>query len=206
MLSEPKWPLTAIISAAERRFVPSELDNIPSHELIRFLQSLRYLFKLPREKRHRKGEVSCLLGTKQWTFRWPSSVSFCVARFVNAMVYYGVYLSTPIIGGSTHLNFFLTSVIELPAIPAGIWIYNKSVTNCIKSRDLPFTKHKQKKIRLVSINFPIDSIVLYLLFHLISHRAIELINLSPFTNPQYRQNLFRKSIVEFLVFKKRSLL
>ena len=122
------------------------------------------------------------------------------------MVYYGVYLSTPIIGGSTHLNFFLTSVIELPAIPAGIWIYNKSVTNCIKSRDLPFTKHKQKKIRLVSINFPIDSIVLYLLFHLISHRAIELINLSPFTNPQYRQNFFRKSIVEFLVFKKRSLL
>ncbi|XP_022799698.1 solute carrier family 22 member 5-like [Stylophora pistillata] len=49
----------------------------------------------------------------------------CVSRFVNALVYYGVYLSTPTIGGSMHLNFFLTSVIELPAIPAGIWIYNR---------------------------------------------------------------------------------
>ena len=43
------------------------------------------------------------------------------------MVYYGVYMITPYIGGSVHFNFFLASVIELPAIPAGIWIYNKLV-------------------------------------------------------------------------------
>ena len=41
------------------------------------------------------------------------------------MVYYGVFMSAPYIGGSMHFNFFLASVTELPAITAGIWIYNR---------------------------------------------------------------------------------
>ena len=92
----------------------------------------------------------------------------CVSRFVNALVYYGVYLSTPTIGGSMHLNFFLTSVIELPAIPAGIWIYNRSVKKCAKSCYLPFTKHEQEKMHLMTISFPIATVVCHLLFLCIS--------------------------------------
>ncbi|KAL9979756.1 hypothetical protein ACROYT_G017465 [Oculina patagonica] len=45
--------------------------------------------------------------------------------FVNSMVYYGVFLSAPSIGGNMYLNFFLASIIELPAIPGGVWIYNR---------------------------------------------------------------------------------
>lgn len=45
--------------------------------------------------------------------------------FVNSMVYYGVFLSAPSIGGNMYLNFFLASLVELPAIPAGVWIYNR---------------------------------------------------------------------------------
>lgn len=43
------------------------------------------------------------------------------------MVYYGVFLSAPSIGGNMYLNFFLASLVELPAIPAGVWIYNRLV-------------------------------------------------------------------------------
>lgn len=50
---------------------------------------------------------------------------FFFSRFANAMVYYGVFMSAPYIGGSMHFNFFLASVTELPAITAGIWIYNR---------------------------------------------------------------------------------
>jgi len=45
--------------------------------------------------------------------------------FVNALVYYGVFLSVPSIGGNMYLNFFLASIVELPAIPGGIWIFNR---------------------------------------------------------------------------------
>lgn len=48
-------------------------------------------------------------------------------RFVNALVYYGVILSAPSIGGNFYLNFFLTSLVELPAIPAGVWVFNRLV-------------------------------------------------------------------------------
>lgn len=56
--------------------------------------------------------------------------------FVNALVYYGVFLSAPAIGGSFYLNFFLTSLIELPAIPVGVWVFNrfgrkKSIVACL---------------------------------------------------------------------------
>lgn len=40
-------------------------------------------------------------------------------------MYYGVFLSAPNIGGNFYLNFFLTSLIELPAIPVGVWVFNR---------------------------------------------------------------------------------
>nr|XP_058941384.1 organic cation transporter protein-like [Pocillopora verrucosa] len=77
-------------------------------------------FEVKHEER--MGDIRDLFGSRDMAMK-TLITGYC--WFVNAMVYYGVYLSTPTIGGSTHLNFFLTSVIELPAIPAGIWIYNK---------------------------------------------------------------------------------
>ena len=47
------------------------------------------------------------------------------SRFINSMVYYGVSLSSPSLGGNIYLNFFLTSVIEIPANYAAIWCMNK---------------------------------------------------------------------------------
>ncbi|XP_032240300.2 organic cation transporter protein isoform X1 [Nematostella vectensis] len=43
------------------------------------------------------------------------------AWLVNAMVYYGVSLSSPSLGGSMYLNFFLTSIVEIPANFAAIY-------------------------------------------------------------------------------------
>ena len=43
------------------------------------------------------------------------------SRFVNAMVYYGVSFSTPTLGGNIYLNFFLASIVEIPANYVGIW-------------------------------------------------------------------------------------
>ena len=46
-------------------------------------------------------------------------------RFVNALVYYGVFLSAPSVGGNLYLNFFLASLVELPAIPISVWVCNR---------------------------------------------------------------------------------
>ena len=43
------------------------------------------------------------------------------------MVYYGVFLSAPTVGGDMYLNFFLSSLVELPAIYLGIKAYNRYV-------------------------------------------------------------------------------
>ena len=45
-------------------------------------------------------------------------------------------MSAPYIGGSMHFNFFLASVTELPAIMAGIWIYNRLEKNSGNAIDL----------------------------------------------------------------------
>ena len=45
-------------------------------------------------------------------------------------------MSAPYIGGSMHFNFFLASVTELPAITAGIWIYNRLEKNSGNAIDL----------------------------------------------------------------------
>lgn len=74
------------------------------------------------DKETRLGDVRDLFKTrslaKTTLISW-----FC--WFVNALVYYGVFLSAPAIGGNIYLNFFLASLVELPAIPAGVWIYNR---------------------------------------------------------------------------------
>ena len=43
-------------------------------------------------------------------------------RFVNAMVYYCVILSSPGLGGDMYLNYTLTSIVEVPAYIACIWL------------------------------------------------------------------------------------
>ncbi|KAK3748180.1 hypothetical protein QZH41_003255 [Actinostola sp. cb2023] len=44
-----------------------------------------------------------------------------VVRFVNAQVYFGVSLGSVLLGGNMYLNFFLTSLIELPGNAFAIW-------------------------------------------------------------------------------------
>ena len=41
------------------------------------------------------------------------------------MVYYGVFFSTPTLGGNMYLNFFLSSIVEIPANYLGIWALGK---------------------------------------------------------------------------------
>lgn len=45
-------------------------------------------------------------------------------RFTNSMVYYGVLLSVGVLGGSLYLNFFLTSLIDIPSNFFVIWFMN----------------------------------------------------------------------------------
>lgn len=87
----------------------------------------------PPEDDQRLGDVRDLFATRKMVKKTLLSW-YC--WFVNALVYYGVFLSAPAIGGSFYLNFFLTSLIELPAIPAGVWVFNrfgrkKSIIACL---------------------------------------------------------------------------
>ncbi|XP_078376214.1 organic cation transporter protein-like [Oculina patagonica] len=68
------------------------------------------------------GDFRDLFRTKRMLHR--TLVSW-YAWFVNAMVYYGVFFSTPTLGGNMYLNFFLSSIIEIPANYAGIWAMGK---------------------------------------------------------------------------------
>jgi len=74
------------------------------------------------DAKQRLGDFRDLFKTKSLT---KTTLISCFCWFVNALVYYGVFLSAPSIGGNMYLNFFLASIIELPAIPGGIWIYNR---------------------------------------------------------------------------------
>ncbi|KAK3740890.1 hypothetical protein QZH41_013408 [Actinostola sp. cb2023] len=58
------------------------------------------------------GDIRDLFRTKKMIHR--TLVSW-YSWFVNALVYYGVSFSSPSLGGNMYLNFFLTSVVELPA-------------------------------------------------------------------------------------------
>ncbi|KAJ7391895.1 hypothetical protein OS493_016191 [Desmophyllum pertusum] len=68
------------------------------------------------------GDFRDLFRTKKMLHR--TLVSW-YAWLVNGMVYYGVSFSTPTLGGNMYLNFFLSSVIEIPANYAGIWAMGK---------------------------------------------------------------------------------
>ena len=47
------------------------------------------------------------------------------------MVYYGVSFSTPTLGGNMYLNFFLASIIEIPANYVSIWAMGKYVDSAL---------------------------------------------------------------------------
>lgn len=88
--------------------------------------------KLPNDDQ-KLGDARELFATRKMT---QKTLMSWYSWFVNALVYYGVFLSAPVIGGSFYLNFFLTSLVELPAIPAGVWIFNrfgrkKSIAACL---------------------------------------------------------------------------
>ncbi|XP_078368747.1 organic cation transporter protein-like isoform X2 [Oculina patagonica] len=70
----------------------------------------------------RLGDLRDLFGSRSFA---KKTLIMWYSWFVNGLMYYGVYFSIPTIGGNLYLNFFLASVIDLPAIPAGIWIYNR---------------------------------------------------------------------------------
>ena len=55
-----------------------------------------------------------------------SSLSF-PDRFVNAQVYFGVSLGSVMLGGNIYLNFFLTSLVELPGNAFAIYAMNRLV-------------------------------------------------------------------------------
>ena len=59
-------------------------------------------------------------------------------------------MSAPYIGGSMHFNFFLASVTELPAITAGIWIYNRLEKNSGNAIDFFLEAWTGKRLKLQS--------------------------------------------------------
>ena len=66
--------------------------------------------------------------------KYELSQRFFVHRFVVAMMYYGVFLSAPTVGGDMYLNFFLSSLVELPAIYLGIKAFNRYVKHTRETR------------------------------------------------------------------------
>ncbi|KAL9952116.1 hypothetical protein ACROYT_G039324 [Oculina patagonica] len=79
-------------------------------------------FEENQGRRERLGDIRDLFGSR---FMAKKTLIIWYSWFVNAVVYYGVFFSIPYVGGNMYLNFFLASVVELPAIPSGIWIYNR---------------------------------------------------------------------------------
>ena len=69
-------------------------------------------------------------------------------------------MSAPYIGGSMHFNFFLASVTELPAITAGIWIYNRLEKNSGNAIDL-YVRGMNRKTLKASIRLPILGVVFH---------------------------------------------
>ncbi|PFX24490.1 Organic cation transporter protein [Stylophora pistillata] len=138
----PDWRLLCIITGAPA--IPLVLGFLISPESLRWLivkgktkKAVDLCMSISRVNRkkvsmeeiqleeireERMGDVRDLFGSRKMAVK---TLITWYCWFANSMVYYGVYMITPYIGGSVHFNFFLASVIELPAIPAGIWIYNK---------------------------------------------------------------------------------
>ena len=59
-------------------------------------------------------------------------IYLCFDRFVNAQVYFGVSLGSVMLGGNMYLNFFLTSLVEIPGNAFAIYSMNrfKTCTTC----------------------------------------------------------------------------
>lgn len=78
--------------------------------------------KYEPEKQVRMGDLRDLFSSKQMAHK---SLLSWYLWFVSGMVYYGVYLSTPNVGGNLYLNFFLTSFIEVFCLPFIVWSSNR---------------------------------------------------------------------------------
>ncbi|XP_020605192.1 organic cation transporter protein-like [Orbicella faveolata] len=77
---------------------------------------------LQNYEKQRLGDLRDLFKSRSMTHRTLVSW-YC--WFVNGMVYYGVSFSSPFVGGSMYLNFFITSTIALVAYPALAWGCNR---------------------------------------------------------------------------------
>lgn len=51
-------------------------------------------------------------------------ILFFSFRFVNTLVYYGLSLNTKHLGGDIYKNFFLSSLMELPAYLTSVCLIN----------------------------------------------------------------------------------
>ncbi|KAJ7383539.1 hypothetical protein OS493_027202 [Desmophyllum pertusum] len=74
--------------------------------------------QLCQPEKQRMGDLRDLFTSKKMAHK--TLLSWYI-WFVCGMVYYGVYLSTPNVGGNLYLNFFLTSVIEVFCLPLIVW-------------------------------------------------------------------------------------
>ena len=60
-------------------------------------------------------------------------------RFVNAQVYFGVSLGSVMLGGNRYLNFFLTSLVEIPGNAFAIYAMNRLVPLLLRNYNWPIT-------------------------------------------------------------------
>ncbi|XP_031565339.1 organic cation/carnitine transporter 4-like isoform X2 [Actinia tenebrosa] len=74
------------------------------------------------EEKERLGDIRDLFVSRSMAHRTLLSW-FC--WFVNGLVYYGISLSTPTVGGNMYLNFFLSTVCEAIAMAIAVPILNR---------------------------------------------------------------------------------
>ena len=79
------------------------------------------------EPRTRQNRMTFLPSTKEQSCKILTSSFSFPNRFVNAQVYFGVSLGSVMLGGNIYLNFFLTSLVELPGNAFAIYAMNRLV-------------------------------------------------------------------------------
>ena len=79
------------------------------------------------EPRTRQNRMTFLPSTKERSCKILTSSFSFPNRFVNAQVYFGVSLGSVMLGGNIYLNFFLTSLVELPGNAFAIYAMNRLV-------------------------------------------------------------------------------
>lgn len=70
----------------------------------------------------RLGDIRDLFSNKHYTFK---TLIGWICWITAAMVYYGVSLGSPDLGGSLYVNFVLISVVEFPGNIAAIWMMGR---------------------------------------------------------------------------------